>query len=244
MRRWKYRPRRTIACARNGWEGKQCCTPFQGVVNYRKKRGAIVGDKKPGLGVASVAFMWVVSVLILFLWVLPQVMLGTAGLHTVLFVIASIIACPVIINPIRRRFGRAVILVIPLTACLLVVGQFQTNEKAKIRQAEMEAALAARSENLALQTTLEPSAKPYSLTDETDEADGLVVYITGKLKNNGKNDWTYASVKYALYDSAGNKVGTAADNISGLAAGETWAFKAAITDKSAASYSLDKVTYY
>ncbi len=52
------------------------------------------------------------------------------------------------------------------------------------------------------------------------------VTITGSAKNTSKRTMDYVSITFTLYDSAGNVVGTAIDNQSGLGAGETWIYSA------------------
>ena len=52
------------------------------------------------------------------------------------------------------------------------------------------------------------------------------VTITGSTKNTSKKTMDYVSITFTLYDSAGNVVGTAIDNQSGLGAGETWIYSA------------------
>lgn len=50
-------------------------------------------------------------------------------------------------------------------------------------------------------------------------------YIVGTIKNTSDTTFTYVSVKFALYDSAGNQIDTASDYISNFQAGNTWKFK-------------------
>ena len=52
------------------------------------------------------------------------------------------------------------------------------------------------------------------------------VTITGSAKNTSRKTMDYVSITFTLYDSAGNVVGTALDNQSGLGAGETWIYSA------------------
>lgn len=52
------------------------------------------------------------------------------------------------------------------------------------------------------------------------------VTISGSAKNTSKRTMDYVSITFTLYDSAGNVVGTAIDNQSGLGAGETWIYSA------------------
>lgn len=57
---------------------------------------------------------------------------------------------------------------------------------------------------------------------------GYSVSITGTAKNVTKRDFSYASVEFAVYDEAGNNLGTALDNINNLLDGDTWQFDATL----------------
>ena len=52
-------------------------------------------------------------------------------------------------------------------------------------------------------------------------------------------------ITFGIYDSDGNKLGTAMDNIAGLGAGETWKFSAIyLGSVSNESYKLEEITGY
>lgn len=57
---------------------------------------------------------------------------------------------------------------------------------------------------------------------------GYSATITGTAKNNTSKNYSYASVEFAVYDSAGNNLGTAWANINNLMSGDTWKFSAAL----------------
>lgn len=57
---------------------------------------------------------------------------------------------------------------------------------------------------------------------------GYSATITGTAKNNTSKNYSYASVEFAVYDSAGNNLGTALANINNLMSGDTWKFSAAL----------------
>lgn len=62
---------------------------------------------------------------------------------------------------------------------------------------------------------------------EVEESFGYYyVTISGSAKNTSKKTMDYVSITFTLYDSAGNVVGTAITNQSGLGAGETWIYSA------------------
>ena len=70
------------------------------------------------------------------------------------------------------------------------------------------------------------------------------VTITGSAKNTSNKTMDYVSITFTLYDSAGNVVGTAIDNQSGLGAGETWIYSASgiSTTNRPVSWKLTDVT--
>lgn len=69
-------------------------------------------------------------------------------------------------------------------------------------------------------------------------------FIEGVVWNNSHKKATYVQITFNLYDSNGNKVGTAIDNISGLESGGTWKFKALILKDEATNFSLDSIKGY
>ncbi len=50
--------------------------------------------------------------------------------------------------------------------------------------------------------------------------------VTGVLKNNTDETYTYAEVTFRVYDEDGNQIGTIDDSINYFEAGGTWKFKA------------------
>lgn len=71
--------------------------------------------------------------------------------------------------------------------------------------------------------------------------------ITGTIKNNTSNTYSYVLVTFNLYDSNGNQIGTATDSINNFDANGTWKFKASkwIGDnKNVASYKLVEIKNY
>ena len=59
-----------------------------------------------------------------------------------------------------------------------------------------------------------------------DFMEGWDVTITGKAKNVSRNNYSYASVEFSVYDKDGNNLGSALANMNNLASGETWVFEA------------------
>jgi len=65
--------------------------------------------------------------------------------------------------------------------------------------------------------------------------------IVGRIRNTSGEDKSYVSVTFTLLNDADEKVGTAFANVSGLAAGEVWAFEAAILQDATTKYKLEKI---
>ena len=67
-----------------------------------------------------------------------------------------------------------------------------------------------------------------TLSVEYNEYLGYSTTIKGLAKNNSKKNYSYASVEFSVYDSAGNNLGTALANINNLASGDSWSFEASL----------------
>lgn len=86
---------------------------------------------------------------------------------------------------------------------------------------------------------VEEKKDPLTIEGEVStEYDGFYTYITGIIKNNTDKDKSYVQVTFNLYDSSGNLVDAAVDNITNLAAGGTWKFKAIELAEDVASYEF------
>ena len=70
---------------------------------------------------------------------------------------------------------------------------------------------------------------------------GVYSYISGIVKNNTSKKYSYVQITFALFDKAGNKVGTAMANENNIGAGETWKFEA-LALKDFSTYKLDEIT--
>jgi len=71
--------------------------------------------------------------------------------------------------------------------------------------------------------------------------------ITGTIKNNKNNEYSYVQVEFYAYDAAGNLLDTCLANNSGLEANGTWKFEASCffgngNAKDVASYKLKEIT--
>lgn len=67
-----------------------------------------------------------------------------------------------------------------------------------------------------------------TLSVEYNEYIGYSATIKGIAKNNTRKNYSYASVEFSVYDSAGNNLGTAIANINNLASGDSWSFEASL----------------
>ena len=68
--------------------------------------------------------------------------------------------------------------------------------------------------------------------------DGFAYYIEGTLIID--KDVTYAQISIPCYDSEGNRIDVAIDNVNNLSADETWKFKAMCLGEGAISHDLEK----
>ena len=66
--------------------------------------------------------------------------------------------------------------------------------------------------------------------------------VTGKIRNNSSKTYQYAQVRFQMYDSNGNRVGSALGNITGLEPGQIWRFKALYAGENGDRYRLDEIT--
>lgn len=67
-----------------------------------------------------------------------------------------------------------------------------------------------------------------TLSVEYNEYLGYSATIKGVAKNNTRKNYSYVSVEFSVYDSAGNNLGTALANINNLASGDSWNFEASL----------------
>lgn len=69
-------------------------------------------------------------------------------------------------------------------------------------------------------------------------------YITGRIRNNSNETYSYVQVSINLYDRQDNLIGSTLDNANNLRPGDTWSFRAIVTDESANAYRIEEVTGY
>lgn len=73
---------------------------------------------------------------------------------------------------------------------------------------------------------------------------GYSANIEGLIENKSHKKYSYVSVEFSVYDSAGNNLGTARANINNLASGDYWFFEATLLSYSKikpASYKLVEI---
>lgn len=64
------------------------------------------------------------------------------------------------------------------------------------------------------------------------------LYIVGSVKNNSGRSYRYVEVNINLYDDEGNQVGSTIDNVTNLAAGDTWRFRAVALEDDVSRYKI------
>lgn len=77
--------------------------------------------------------------------------------------------------------------------------------------------------------------------DYSATADNYLRYATGHIRNNTNKTYSYVQVEINLY-SGETLVGSTLDNVTNLAPGDVWEFKALITEDSADSFKIIDVT--
>ncbi len=67
-------------------------------------------------------------------------------------------------------------------------------------------------------------------------------HVKGVIKNTTRKKMSSVSIEFGIYNSSGEKVGTASDYLSELAAGEVWSFKALLTQDSGTTAKFQSLT--
>lgn len=98
--------------------------------------------------------------------------------------------------------------------------------------------------NNSITETTSSVSEDFTLLSDTLTSDEFGTnYIEGSIQNNTNKDYSYVQVTFTLYDSEGNQIGTAWDNLNNLKANGTWKYKAVLlTDESIAKYELAEIT--
>jgi hypothetical protein len=79
------------------------------------------------------------------------------------------------------------------------------------------------------------------LLNSKSTADNYCSYSEGVILNDSDIFYDYIAVKISMFDSVGNKLGTAMDNIDGLAPGEKWRFKALLYEDACVTYIIEDI---
>lgn len=66
----------------------------------------------------------------------------------------------------------------------------------------------------------------YEITSSEPDNINFGYYIEGIVTNNTNKEYNYVQIEFVCYDSDGNNLGTAMDNVNNLGANEKWKFKA------------------
>lgn len=97
--------------------------------------------------------------------------------------------------------------------------------RAKSAKAKSDAAALAVKQAKEVAERVDP-AKPLQLLEHSGGYTEFATTVTGRVRNNTDRRFRYVQITFALYDTAGNQVGTALANIAGLEPGAIWKFKA------------------
>ena len=91
-------------------------------------------------------------------------------------------------------------------------------------------------------TETKQTQEKFTLVDSEGSYDGFAYYVTGTIKNNTNEQYSYVQVTFNLYDADGAQIGTAMSNINNLEENGTWKFKALGGTEKAVSYKLAEIT--
>ena len=90
-----------------------------------------------------------------------------------------------------------------------------------------------------------PTPKPnLELLESRATGDSFSMTITGRIRNNTTRNYTYVQALFNVFDSEGNRVGSAIVNINNLRATETWKFKAVYFGSDGKQFNLNKIEGY
>ena len=120
-----------------------------------------------------------------------------------------------------------------LVCCVTVVGTSDSGSNSS--DIKTEEVVKVETEEVAKAKT---DSEKYQVQVTNAYDDGFAYYIEGTLIVD--RDVTYAQISIPCYDSEGNRVDVALDNVNNLSAGETWKFKAMCLGDGAVSYDLEK----
>ena len=114
-----------------------------------------------------------------------------------------------------------------LVCCVAVVSTSDSNSSSNSSDVKTEEVVKAKTD-----------VEKYQVQVTNAYDDGFAYYIEGTLIID--KDVTYTQISIPCYDSEGNRIDVAIDNVNNLSAGETWKFKAMCLGDGAVSYDLEK----
>ena len=114
-----------------------------------------------------------------------------------------------------------------LVCCVAIVGTSDSDSSSNSSDVKTEEVIKAKTD-----------VEKYQVQVTNAYDDGFAYYIEGTLIVD--KDVTYAQISIPCYDSEGNRIDVAIDNVNNLSAGETWKFKAMCLGEGAVSHDLEK----
>ena len=114
-----------------------------------------------------------------------------------------------------------------LVCCVAVIGTSDSDNGSNSSDVKTEEVVKAKTD-----------VEKYQVQVTNTYDDGFAYYIEGTLIVD--KDVTYAQISIPCYDSEGNRIDVAIDNVNNLSAGETWKFKAMCLGEGAVSHDSDK----
>ena len=87
------------------------------------------------------------------------------------------------------------------------------------------------------------ATEKFTLVSSEMTSDSYGTYVEGTIKNNTDKSYSYVQVTFNLFDSEGNQLGTAIDNINNFQPNSTWKYKAVgLTTEKAARCEFVEIT--
>lgn len=134
-----------------------------------------------------------------------------------------------------------IVLVVLIVLC--IIGTFSSGSDKSYNVDSQSQSNSQQNQSAVSETEETKPKEDFTVSDLATEEDSFSYYITGTVTNNTDEEKSYVQIIFNLYDSEGNQIGTAMDNINNLKAGGTWKFKAlALESENIASYEVSEVT--
>lgn len=139
---------------------------------------------------------------------------------------------------------KALIIGAPVVLCFFIFMMWQWSEYRKLSSStDIPPTNIAEEESYVPRVEPEP-AKPNKplFTGISWGSDNFSTTIEGVFHNTTGQKISYMQISFGLYDSEGNKVGNAFDNITDLRPGDSWKFKAIGMNGNVSSIKLDDIS--